>query len=180
MRVNNLKGHIGKIEIVNGAGAGSDHYSARNFSASNVACVVADEASFHNVKFGFEGLGFEVACSSSLEAIFETVSESPEDWAMIVVRLDQPLNEECLESFVRLTRLMDVRIPIIVMLQKDKPLKNYGCGSLYADCVVGEPKSKKELSTAIGVAVNANRRWGSSFEHFRSDTGNRIHRPSRR
>ena len=157
--------------------SGDDLYSASNFKAKSVACVVSQESTFLDVMFGFENLGFEIACSSSLEATFKTVSEDPEEWALVVVRLDQPLDEERLESYVRLLRMMDVRIPVMIMLQKGKSPQNSGYPKLYADCVVGEPRSAIDLSTALKVAVDANMRWGSSFDDFRREAVNRLCRP---
>jgi len=142
---------------------------ASGFNAKNVACVVKNENKFSSVTLGLEALGFEVACSQSLEATFTVVAEDPEEWAMIVIRLDQPLDEERLESFVRLFRTMDVRIPILVMAGKGKVPEEAPRSKLYADCVVREPQSLNELSRAMKVAVDANLQWGSRFCNFRHD-----------
>lgn len=142
-------------------------FDASNFRSKNIACIVQDEGTFVNVTYGLENLGFKVACSSSLDATFEVVSEDPEEWAMVIIRLDQPFDEERLESYVRLIRMMDVRIPILVMAGKGKSPENVGKPELYADCVVREPKSFSELSLSLKVAVDANMRWGSRFDHFR-------------
>lgn len=174
MVLKKLEGPISLKELEVISGDEANLLTASSFKAKSVACVALKEKSFRDVLFGFEGLGFEVACSSSLEAIFETVSDGPEDWAMIVVRLDQPLNEDRLESFVRLMRMMEVRIPIMIMLENGKTPKDSGYSRLYADCVVGEPKSQVELSNALKVAVNANLRWGSRFDDFRREAVNRL------
>lgn len=143
--------------------------NASILKAKNVACVVRNEIQFASVTNGLEALGFEVACSQSLEATFTVVAEDPEEWAMIIVRLDQPLDEARLESFVRLFRMMDVRIPILVMAGKGKVPEEAPRSKLYADCVVREPQSLNELSRALKVAVDANLQWGSRFDNFRSD-----------
>ena len=147
---------------------------ASGFSAKIVACVVKNEGTFSNIAHGLEALGFEVACSESLDATFTVVSEDPEEWAMIVVRLDQPLKEERIQSFIRLFRMMDVRIPILVMESKGKLPENAARSKLYADCVVREPESLNELSQALKVAVDANLQWGSRFQNFRNDAQNWI------
>ncbi len=152
----------------------ADLYSASNFRTKSVACVVSQEATFRNVKLGFESLGYEVACSSSLDATFKIVSADPEEWAMIVVRLDQPLDEGRLRSFVRIIRMMDVRVPIMIMTQKGNLSGNNAYPKLYADCVVGEPKSQEELLTALEAAVNANIRWGSKFDDLRREAENYL------
>ena len=69
-------------------------FSAENFKAKTVACVVADEDSFGSVMLNLENLGFQAACSSSLDITFGVVAEDPEEWAMIIIRVDQPIMEE--------------------------------------------------------------------------------------
>jgi DNA-binding response OmpR family regulator len=150
--------------------------TASRFNSKNVACVVSQEKSFLNVKLGLESLGYEVACSSSLDETFKTVSSDPEDWAMIVVRLDQSIGERRLKSFVRVIRTMDVRVPILIMLQQGQSSENNNFPTLYADCVVGEPKSQRELSAAIQVAVRADVLWGSRYGNVRQDAINYLQR----
>lgn len=144
-------------------------YDAKDFKAKNVACVVCKEQTFTGVLYALQNLGFEPACSSDLETVFKVVAEDPEDWAMIIVRLDQPLSEERLESYVRLIRMMDVRIPILVLAGKGRTPEDAGHPKLYGDCIVREPQTVSELSKSIGVAVTANRRWGSKFDDYRRE-----------
>lgn len=146
-----------------------DLYDYSAFKARNVACVVHRENTFSGVLWALEHLGFEAACSNSLDAVFKVVSEDPEEWALIIVRLDQPLDEARLESYVRLLRMMDVRIPILVMAGNGKSPEEVDYPKLYGDCVVAEPKSVSELSKSIGAAVKANRSWGARFDDFRRE-----------
>lgn len=139
---------------------------AQNFQAKNIACVVYKEETFTGVLRALECLGFEVACSSELEAVFKVVAEDPEDWAMIIIRLDQPIDEERLESHVRLLRMMDARIPILVMAARGKAPEHSSYPNLYSDCVVREPASLIELSLALKAGKDANMIWGSRFCHF--------------
>lgn len=157
-------------------GRQTDLWSATNFKAKNIACVVSKESSFAPVMLGLENLGFELACSSSLEETFRAVSEDPELWAMIIVRLDQSLDEERLENYVRLVRMMDVRVPIMVMIAHGKAPDSAAYPKLYADCVVGEPKSLEQLSEALKISVDANMRWGSRFDDYRREAIYRISR----
>lgn len=157
-----------------------DLCTAKAFKAKNIACVVSQEGTFSSVLYGLEKLGFEVACSSSLEATFTTVSEDPELWAMIIVRLDQPVDEKGLENYVRLIRTMDVRIPILVMVAHGKTPASTTCPNIYSDCVVGEPTSLAQLSAALKISVEANRRWGSRFDDYRRDAINKLCRPLRK
>jgi len=150
--------------------------TASRFNSKNVACVVSQEKSFLNVRLGFESLGYEVACSSSLDETFKTVSSDPDDWAMIVVRLDQSIGERRMKSFVRVIRMMDVRVPILIMLQQGQSSENNNFPSLYADCVVDEPKSRRELLTAIQVAVRANVLWGSRYDNAQREAINYLQR----
>ena len=138
-------------------------FSAKNFKAKNVACVVADEGSFYNVALDLQSLGFEVACSSSLDITFEVVAEDPEEWAMIIVRLDQPIKEERIESYIRLIRMMDVRIPVMVISKEQKSPGARTHPVSYADCVVKEPRSQEELSISLQIAHNANKFWGIQY-----------------
>lgn len=152
----------------------SRHFSASDFTAKNIACVVANERSFLHVTRDLEGLGFEVACSSSLEDTFQVVAEDPEAWAMIIVRLDQPLNGEHLDSYIRLLRMLDVPVPVMIILTKQQPLMGRAHPAWHADCVVEEPKSQEQLSIALQVAANAKRFWGRSFGDFGRVTLNRL------
>ncbi len=144
-------------------------YDASHFRAKNIACVVDKEETFVGVLYALERLGFETACSNSLDAVFKVVAEDPEEWAMILIRLDQPLDEERLESHVRLIRMMDVRIPILVLAGKGRSPVCTDYPKLYGDCVVEEPKTLSALSESIGVAVASNRSWGARFDDFRRD-----------
>lgn len=163
------------------SGVPSSTFGAQNFRASSIACVARNEASFLNVRLGLENLGFEVACSSCLETTFRVVSEDPEEWAMVIVRLDQPLDEQTLQSYVRLIRMMEVRVPIMLMTTNSKPSHEKSYPKLIADCVVSEPQSVEELSQCLQHAVAANTRWGSSFDDFRLEAVNSLaRRPIRR
>ncbi|MCH2093707.1 MAG: hypothetical protein MK160_01150 [Rhodobacteraceae bacterium] len=149
-------------------------FDAKAFNAKNIACVVSEEQTFFKIVLGLENLGFEVACSASLETTFKVVLEDPEDWAMIIVRLDQPLDEDRLEAHIRLLRMMDVKIPVLVMaLAKNRKFQsNVSIPKLYADCVESEPTTRLELSTALQTAVEANMRWENKFDNFRRDSVN--------
>lgn len=156
--------------ILNGyEGPGSIPCDSSSFTAKNVACIVQDEKSFSGVLLALEHLGFETACSESLEATFEVVAEDPEEWAFVIVRLDRPVNETRLESYVRLLRMMDTRIPVLILAGKGKRPEDADGPKLYGDCLVREPKSVSELSNAIQVAITANKNWGARFSDFRSD-----------
>ena len=140
--------------------------SARDFDAKNVACVVRNEGSFIGMQRSLEVLGFEVACSSSMSASFEAVSEDHKDWAMIIVRLDQSIDEVAMEAYVRKLRLKDSQTPVIVVSEKGKSPLSAGAPTLIADLAVREPTSILELSEVIRRAQIESRNWGSSFEHF--------------
>lgn len=140
--------------------------SARNFKSKSVACVVSNEQSFIGMQRAFETLGFEVACSSSLSATFEAVTEDHSDWAMVVVRLDQPIDEAAMESYVRKLRLKDAQTPVIVVSEKGRSPLSAEAPTLIADLAIREPTSVIELSEMIKRATNACRDWGSSFKHF--------------
>lgn len=142
-------------------------WGAEDFKSKNIACVVHKQTKFLKVLFGLENLGFEVACSLCLDATFKAVYDEPEEWAMVIIRLDQPIDEERLERYVRLIRLMDFRIPVLVMVGKGKSPEDMVHPKLYADCVVREPESIEELSLSLKMAVGANTRWGSRFSDFR-------------
>lgn len=156
-------------------------FSAENFKAKNVACVVADEDSFGSVMLDLENLGFQAACSSSLDITFGVVAEDPEEWAMIIIRVDQPIIEERIETYVRLIRMMDVRIPVMVMLTEQKsPGARTTHPASYADCVVEEPRSQEELSIALQIAHNANKIWGSKYGDVGRTAVNRLSKRTRR
>lgn len=140
--------------------------SARDFKAKTVACVVSKESSFIGMQKALEVLGFEVACSSSMAATFEAVTEDHDDWAMVIVRLDQPIDEAAMEAYVRKLRLKNAQTPVIVMTEKGKSALKAGAPTLISDLAVGEPKSILELSEVIRKAERACTRWGSSFQHF--------------
>ena len=140
--------------------------SSRDFKSKNVACVVSKESSFIGMQRSLEILGFEVACSSSMSATFEAVSEDHKDWAMIIVRLDQSIDETAMEAYVRKLRLKDSQTPVIVVSEKGKSPLKAGAPTLIADLAVREPTSILELSEVIKSARKACRNWGSSFEHF--------------
>ena len=141
--------------------------SASDFKAKPVACVVSKEQSFVRMQRALEVLGFEVACSSSMSATFEEVIENHSDWAMVIVRLDQSIDEAAMESYVRKLRLKDAQTPVIVVSEKGKSPLEAGAPTLIADLAVREPTSVLELSEMIKRATNACRAWGASFEHFR-------------
>ncbi len=149
-------------------------FGAKDFQAKNIACVVSDELGFSEVNRGLEDLGFVVGCSSRLDTTFEVVSEDPHEWAMVIVRLDQPLYEERLESYVRLIRMMDFRIPIMLLSEKGKGPEEPAYPKLYADCVFKEPTTLAELSNCLKAAKEANGRWGSQFNDFRREAINRF------
>lgn len=140
--------------------------SARDFTAKSVACIVSNERSFVGMQRALEVLGFEVACSSSMSATFESVLDDHNDWAMVIVRLDQSIDEEAMESYVRKLRLKDAQTPVIVVSEKGKSPLAAGAPTLIADLAVREPSSVLELSEIINRATDACRVWGSSFEHF--------------
>lgn len=150
------------------------YFSTKSFGVKNVACVVADEGSFLDVMNDLQSLGFEVACSSSLDVTFEVVAEDPEEWAMVIIRLDQTITQQHLETYIRLIRRLDVRIPVMVMSKDPESLDAHAHPESYADCVVAEPRSKEELSIALQIAQNASRFWGSRFDDVGRAAANRL------
>ncbi len=141
--------------------------SVKDFKAKSVACVVSCENSFVGMRNSLELLGFEVACSTSMAATFEAVIESPKDWALVLVRLDQPIDEVGMEKYVRNLRLLDTNIPVVVVAEKGGSPMRTGAPTLIADLAVKEPRSVMELSEVLIRAVSARTTWGSSFKHYR-------------
>lgn len=142
-------------------------YGAAEFNAKGIACVVLDEARFLYLTSGLQHLGFEVACSSCLDTTFKVVSEDPQEWAMVVVVLDQPEMAERLESYVRLIRMMDFRVPFLIVDVDGATIEASSHAKRYEDCVVREPRSITEISDALRVGVDSDIRWASRFHGLR-------------
>ena len=98
---------------------------ASNFRAKCVAFVAQDETKITQSIQAFKDLGFEAACTTSLEAAFEVVSEDPEEWAMIAIVLDRQYSKTELAGWVHQLRMVDFRIPIM-LLSDQGPKPHWG------------------------------------------------------
>lgn len=149
---------------------------ASKFRAKCVAFVVQDEAEIPQTMKAYKELGFEGACTNSLDAAFEVVSEDPEEWAMIAIVLDRQYSKSDLADWVHKLRMVDFRIPIVLLSdQGPKPHWEQEPTRL-GDCCLAYPSTPTELDAALGIALRANRKLGSNFRHFKN--GN-VPRPLR-
>ena len=126
-----------------------DAWRSGLFAAGNVAAVVKSEQTFQDISADLERLGFEVACSDSLEDTFEVVSADPDEWALVIIRLDQPFDIERLESFVRIMRRMASRVPVLLFSRSSFHKTNNSDIEIISECTVFEPKSIDELRESI-------------------------------
>ncbi|WP_133484752.1 response regulator transcription factor [Aliiroseovarius marinus] len=141
---------------------------ASNFRAKCVAFVAQDETKITQSIQAFKDLGFEAACTTSLEAAFEVVSEDPEEWAMIAIVLDRQYSKTELAGWVHQLRMVDFRIPIMLLSdQGPKPHWEQEPTRL-GDCCLACPSTPSELDAALGIALRANRKLGSDFRHFKN------------
>ena len=148
---------------------------ASKFRAKSVACVVQDETKISRTIQAYRTLGFEGACTNSLKAAFEVVCEDPEEWAMIVIVLDRRYSKTELASWVHLIRMMDFRIPIM-LLSDQGPHPHWDQDpTRLGDCCLAYPTTPNELDAALGVAVRANQKLGLHFRHFKAAN---VPRPS--
>jgi len=133
------------------------------FTAGKVAAVVKSEQTFQDILESLECLGFEVACSDSLEDTFEVVSVDPEEWALVIVRLDQPFDIERIESFVRIMRMMGSRVPVLIFSRSTFHKTNSNYIKTINDCTMFEPKGIDELRNSIIWAVQCDANWGAQY-----------------
>jgi len=141
---------------------------ASKFRAKCVAFVAEDETKFSQTIQAYNDLGFEAACTTSLEAAFEVVSEDPEEWAMIAIVLDRQYSKTELAGWVHQLRMVDFRIPIMLLSdQGPKPHWEQEPTRL-GDCCLACPSTPSELDAALGIALRANRKLGSDFRHFKN------------
>lgn len=132
---------------------------ARDFRSKCIACFVSDEERFSTVLNNFEHLGFEVACSSHIGAVFESVAEDCYEWSMIVVCYDENTDQHLLRSFVRLVRMMEIAIPVLVYVSPSVKMETSRKATQLGDCVFREPSSLLELSEHLELVCLSNRNW---------------------
>lgn len=143
----------------------------------NVMCVACDKASFNTVLANLVRLRFEVAYTSSLGSAFQDISTDPSDFGLVVIRMDCTMTDQRLESYVRLLRMLDIRIPILMIGDTARSENTWKHPTIYADCVTSEPQTIQALIAAVQLAVEADAKWGSRFESLRMKAQNRISRP---
>ena len=133
------------------------------FTTGNVAVVVKSEQTFQDISADLECLGFEVACTDSLEDTFKVILADPEEWALVIVRLDQPFDIERLESFVRIMRIMDSRVPVLLFSRSAFHKTNSSYIDSINECTVFEPKNIDELRISITLAAKCDAHWRSQY-----------------
>lgn len=143
---------------------------ATAFSAKCVACVVKIEERIDRMLHSFHRLGFEAACTDSLSEAFEIVSEDPEDWALVVLVLDQKYSKLEISKWVRLIRLMRHQIPIMLVSEGGPAGNNSQEPTQLGDCFVRLPLNVLELDECIGLARKASQAYGLNFSHFKSNS----------
>ena len=129
----------------------------------NVAAVVKSEEAFQGVLENLEFIGFEVACSDSLEETFKVVSADPEEWDLVIIRLDQPFDIERIVSFVRTMRMMDRRVPILIFSRSEFSKSKTSYIKSISDCTVFEPTNAEDLYCSIIWAVQSDTHWGALY-----------------
>lgn len=140
----------------------------KTFQQKHVSCVARDQDSFRHIVDSLARLGYDVSCQGSVETAFAAVTQCPSEWAMVVVRLDQPLDEKCLEKKVYDLRRMDADVPVLLFTERGRPIGSKAKPNLYSDYVVKEPSTSDELIHALFVAAQAKKTFGTKFNHFLS------------
>lgn len=149
---------------------------ASAFRTQNVICVAQLLEDSQKLASGFRRLGFEGACTDSLENAFEVVAKEPEDWSFLCVVLDPGFSKSVLTRWVHLVRLTNYRVPIILFSDQGPRPHGDQEPTRLGDCCVRIPENTGELDRALGIAVRSNRTLGSRFSHFQN---NSVPRPSR-
>ncbi len=149
---------------------------ARGSESQKVACVIPNQRSFDRLSGNLEKLGLEAWLAPNLDSVFKTISEDFDDWALVIVLLHQKISKESLERHIRLMRMMDVRLPILVLADYAEFRERRTKKMIYSDFVAEEPETADALAVSIGVAVEANKIWQSRFDDYRLEAMNRISR----
>lgn len=129
--------------------------------SKRAVCVAGCESAFDPVLSGLTSLGFETTIYDDLDLVFQSVSLDPDEWGLVIIRLDQHHDVTKLASYVRLFRLLDTRVPILLFSCESEKLIEASDASSFAEIVFREPTTVSALAEAIVIAVAENIKFGS-------------------
>jgi len=145
------------------------YFSASNFRSNQVDLVVEKEEEFTQISIHLDALGFTINRSKCLDSLFMSVSEDPEETAIVIIFVDCH-NSRILASYFRLLKMIEYSFPILILKSEIDKISNTHSQKLYRDCVHEFFCATSILSKQISSAVHASLAWTSKIDNLHASS----------